>query len=114
MQVRAMNTSNELNAVKAQESSLQRKIRLSEATEAELKDSTTGSNTNKNSEEPARVWAGIGKMFLITTVQDQLEELRAERTAYADQLSALGKKKVYLETTLTNVMAAMKELNIKM
>lgn len=106
MQVRAMNTSTELNSVNAQESALNRKIRLSEATEMELKE------VNGNDLD-ARVWQGIGKMFLASTVKDQIEQLERERKDYKEQIVALGKKKFYLETTLKNVSTALNELKIK-
>lgn len=106
MQVRAMNTNSELASVKAQEASLQRKIKLSEATEQELIEST--GNDGK-----ARVWQGIGKMFLAVTVDDQTKQLRKERAEYADQISALGKKKIYLETTYNNLTNALADFTMK-
>lgn len=106
MQVRAMNTNAELSSVKAQEASLQRKIKLSEATEHDLIEST-------GNDKSARVWQGVGKMFLAVTVEDQTKQLRQERSDYADQIAALGKKKQYLETTYTNLTNALAEVTIK-
>lgn len=102
--MRALSTSTELNAIKNQEASLQRKIRLSEATEAELVEITT---------DDARIWQGVGKMFLSCSVADQTKQLQKERAEYNDQISALGKKKLYLETTYKNVTAALNELTLR-
>lgn len=101
-----MSTSSELTAVKNQEASLQRKIRLSEATQAELVD-TTGHDGS------ARIWQGVGKMFLAVTVDDQTTLLKKERAEYADQINALGKKKLYLEATHKNLTLALNELTIQ-
>lgn len=109
MQMRAMSASSELNAVKTQEASLQRKIRLSEATEAELVETTAASGDDGES----RIWQGVGKMFLSCSVTEQTKQLQQERADYNEQIIALGKKKLYLETTYKNVTAALNELTLR-
>lgn len=106
MQLRAMTTSSELAAVKNQEAALQRKIRLSEATEAELVETTGGDGS-------AQIWQGVGKMFLAISVDDQKAQLKKERAEYSEQIVALGKKKLYLETTFKNLTSALNELTLR-
>lgn len=99
-----MAVSQELQVVKQQEAALARRIKLSEATESQLKE-ITGSKSSNDS--VPTVWKGVGKMFLSTSLDDQVAEMSKERNEYKDQISALGKKKIYLETTYTNVVAAL-------
>lgn len=104
MQIKAMAVSQELQVVKQQEAALARRIKLSEATENQLKE-ITGSKSSNDS--VPTVWKGVGKMFISTSLDDQVTEMSKERNEYKDQISALGKKKYYLETTYTNVVAAL-------
>lgn len=105
-----MAVSQELQLVKQQEATCSRRIKISEATEQQIKE--TADNSKSTTPGPT-IWKGVGKMFLSTTVDEQVSELKKERTSYKEQISALDKKKTYLETTQTNLVNGLEAMTIK-
>jgi prefoldin subunit 1 len=101
VQQKYLETQSDLQSVGAQISSKTREIKLSEATEAQLKEQTKESDT---------VWKGVGKMFLGTSASEYIKSVEAERQASKEQLDALKKKQTYLESTFNNLNKAISEI----
>lgn len=116
MQFKAISVSKELQSVSMQEAEIMRRIKLSEAIENQIKEisSPDTNNTNKISNEISpTIWRGVGKMFLSTSMENQIESMIKERKEYKDQLSALEKKHNYLEHTYKNLTGALQNLMVK-
>lgn len=101
VQQKYIDTQADLQAVSAQISAKTRQIKLSEATEAQLKEEAKDDDT---------VWKGVGKMFLGTTRSEYLKTIEKERKGDSEQLEALKKKQTYLESTFNNLNKAISEI----
>lgn len=110
MQLKALSVSKELQAVKVQQASLARRIKLSEATEQQIKETAS---TASDASPPVTIWKGVGKMFLSTSLDDQFSSMSDERQELKDQISALDKKNHYLETTYQNLTNSLASISIK-
>lgn len=105
MQFKILSTSTEMQAVQQQEATILRRIKLSETTEKQINELT-------QNKPDTTVWKGVGKMFLSTTVADQIQDLEKERKEYQEQLSALKKKQNYLENTYKNLTSAFQNISV--
>lgn len=100
-QQKYVETQRDLQSIKGQINARTREIKLSEATEAQLKEQVKDNDT---------VWKGVGKMFLSTIAGDYVQSLDKERLDAKEQLETLKKKEKYLENTFTNLNKAISEI----
>lgn len=89
----------QLNVVSAQQSHLNNQKRIAELTKQEL-----ASQTNTDS-----VWRSCGRAFIKQDKQVYIDDLNSDEKLIVDQLSALDKKKVYLETTIENALKGLEK-----
>lgn len=99
-------TQAQLQSVKAQIAACQRTTKLNEATQKQLDQAVSG--------DDARVWQGVGKMFVSSNVKEYKKELDNESKNAQDTLKALNTKQRYLEQTYENVTKAIAEISKKM
>ncbi|ODQ68413.1 Prefoldin [Nadsonia fulvescens var. elongata DSM 6958] len=102
LQQKTVQTQNDLQLVTQQINSSKREIKRIELTADELK-----------KENAEKVWEGVGKMFILNTSQNYVNDLAQEKSQLEDSIKALEKKRAYLETTFENAKNGLNEFLVR-